>query len=110
MTARLYSPTDWARARARRAIRGKAPRLAIRRSILMRQSKSGAWSVGIFEWRFGKWQKPQWLCGSVSFQDARETVSDAWQQYRLPVAWGYAADDRLRPLLFGFSEPIGGAA
>jgi hypothetical protein len=106
--ARVYSAACWARARAARAVRGKAPRLAVRRSILMRQSKSGTWSVGIFEWRFGKWRKPEWLCGSVTFEEARATIDAAWKRYRLPMAWGYAADKHLRPFLFGASEPIGG--
>jgi hypothetical protein len=107
--ARVYPPACWARARAARAVRGKAPRLAVRRSILMRQSKSGTWSVGIFEWRFGKWQKPEWLCGSAPFEEARGAVDKAWHRYRLPMAWGYATDTHLRPFLLGSSEPIGGA-
>ncbi len=110
MTAHVYSVSCWWHARQNRARSGKAPRLAVRRSILMRQTPRGSWAVAVCEWRFGKWKKPEWLCQAVPFDEAHSVMLQAWQQYRLPVFWSYSDETRLRPFLFGRNEPAESAA
>lgn len=110
MTAQISPASSWWRARNQRALTGKAPRLAVRRSILMRQAPNGSWTVAVCEWRFGKWKKPEWLCQSVPFDQAHGVTLQAWRQYRLPVCWSYSSDTRLRPFLFGRNEPAESAA
>jgi hypothetical protein len=97
MTARVYSSGEWLRARARRAIAGKAPRLAVRRCIYIRPWSNDRWATCIAEWRFGKWKDPQWLCGATTFDDARAVAVNAWNIHRLPIMWATGKDRYLRP-------------
>lgn len=97
MTARVYSSADWFHARVRRATAGRAPRLAIRRYIYIRPQPDGRWAACIAEWRFGKWKPPEWLCGAVTFDDARSAAIDAWRKHRLPIMWNTGKDSYLHP-------------
>lgn len=97
MGAVVYPAPEWHRARARRAAAGRAPRLAITRTIALRESSSGAWSVSIITRRFGVWGKATRLCAPTSFDAARAVAVEAWHQYRLPVARVLYADHKMRP-------------
>ncbi|WP_426265161.1 hypothetical protein [Sphingomonas sp. PWP1-2] len=105
MSARIYWGAAWKRARDLRASRGKAPRLAVRRAILLRQGANGSWIVGIHEWRFGIWKPPTWLCGWSTLPDARKAALDAWDQHRLPLLWAYHGERNMRPFFRNLNEP-----
>lgn len=105
MTARVYNVADWYGAQRARAMRGKAPRLAVQRGIYLRQSADGRWDVLISERRFGKWGKPEWVCPPGPLQTARAAALTAWRQHKLPLLWTYAGERRVRPFYEGVSEP-----
>lgn len=109
MSGRVYWPDEWRQARERRAASGRAPRLAVRRSILLRQAPEGEWVAAIYEWRFGKWKQPTWLCGRTALPQARRAALAAWEEHRLPLLWAYADEVGVRPFYPGLSEPGGGA-
>ena len=97
MSALVYAAPVWHRARARRAVAGKAPRLAISRTIVLRESASGGWSVSIYTQRFGVWGKPERLCDVLPFDTARSVAVEAWRRLRLPMARVFRSDGKLRP-------------
>jgi hypothetical protein len=97
MSALVYHAPAWHRARARRAAAGKAPRLAVTRTIALRETAAGGWSVVIYTRRYGIWSKPERLCGVCSFEAARAVAVTAWQRCRLPIARVLHADGKLRP-------------
>jgi len=105
MSAHIYWPDAWRQARDRRAVSGKAPRLAVRRSILLRQAPEGEWVAAIYEWRFGKWKQPTWLCGRTGLSEARQVALAAWETHRLPLLWAYRDENCMRPFHLGHSEP-----
>ena len=104
MSARIYWPSAWSHAREHRARSGKAPRLAVRRSIVLRQGPEGDWSAGVFEWRFGAWKKPNWLCGRVALAEARAAALAEWEKHKLPLLWSYYGEG-VRPFYEGLNEP-----
>jgi hypothetical protein len=97
MTALVYAAPAWHRARTRRAAAGKAPRLAVTRTIALRETAAGGWSVVIYTRRYGDWSKPERLCGVCSFEEARAVAVAAWWRSRLPIARVLYADGKLRP-------------
>lgn len=105
MTARVYWGKAWAQARDLRASRGKAPRLAVRRAIVLRQGSNGHWVAGIHEWRFGAWKPPTWLCGWESLPEARKAALEAWDRHKIPLLWAYHDERGLRPFFTGLNEP-----
>lgn len=105
MSARVYWGGSWQRARELRASRGQAPRLAVRRAILLREGANGRWVAGIYEWRFGRWKPPIWLCGWCTLAEAREAALDAWDQHRLPLLWAYHDERGMRPFFRDLNEP-----
>ena len=105
MTGHVYPQSEWFKARAARARAGKAPRLAVIRVILLRQRTDGRWGVMLYERRYGKWSKPEWLCPMTSYGEARAATMKAWRKYRLPIAWAERNDTLLHPFRFGDSEP-----
>ncbi|MDY7525848.1 hypothetical protein [Sphingomonas sp. 10B4] len=104
MTARVFGIERWRDARVNRARVGKAPRLAVRRTILLRQTVAGSWAVTVQEWRFGMWKQPEVLCRGVPLPKARATALAAWRDRRLPLLWAYL-DNNTRPFHEGRSEP-----
>ncbi len=104
MSALIYSAPEWHRARQRRAAAGKAPRLAVTRTIAIRQAATGGWSVVIYTRRYGVWSKPERLCGVCSFDEARAVAVAAWRHCRLPIARVLHADGKLRPFLLDRSD------
>lgn len=105
MTALVYASAEWFAARERRARAGKAPRLALRRCIMLRQQADGTWCVGIYTWKLGRWLKPDWVCPPASLAQARGAARAAWQQSKLPIMWHYSGRKGLQPFRFGYSEP-----
>lgn len=105
MSGQVLGASAWYAARARRARSGKAPPLALRRSILLRQRGNGEWYVAIYTWRFGRWLEPEWLCPSGPLERAKKAARDAWRRSRLPALWHYAGETGCRPLRFGLNEP-----
>ncbi len=97
MSALVYSAPAWHRARARRAAAGKVPRLAVTRTIALRENAAGNWRVVIYTQRYGVWSKPERLCGLCSFEEARAVAVAAWRRCRLPIARVLHADGKLRP-------------
>lgn len=110
MTAHVYPATDWFRARAARASAGRSPRLAVIRSLVLRQSTKGLWSVALMERRFGVWKRPEWLCTGATYPEADAIVRRAWRAHRLPVAYVRQGDRRMRPFHINQPDPIGGVA
>ncbi|MDQ0839411.1 hypothetical protein [Sphingomonas faeni] len=110
MTAQVYSAAAWVRARADRALSGKAPRLAVIRMLVIRQRPDGGWGVGLMERRYGVWKKPEWLCGATSYAAARAVAEKAWRKHRLPIAYVRPGERSMRPFHINRPEPIGGVA
>lgn len=105
MTAHIYWGKAWRQARELRAGRGKAPRLAVHRAILLRQGKSGLWVAAIHERRFGCWKSPTILCGWTGLDGARKAALEAWESHRLPLMWSYNDERGLRPFYQDLNEP-----
>ena len=105
MSGQVLHVGRWYAARARRARAGKAPGLALRRTILLRQRANGQWYAAVYTWRFGRWLEPEWLCASAPLDCAKAAARDAWRRTRLPALWHYAGERDCRPLRFGLSEP-----
>ncbi len=97
MSGLVYFAPAWHRARARRAAAGKAPRLAVTRTIVLRQTADGDWLVVIYTRRLGVWSKPERLCRPCSFEEARAVAVTAWRRYRLPIVRVLHADGKMRP-------------
>lgn len=105
MTAHVFTRADWHHARRRRAQRGEAPRLAVTRGICLRQAPDGRWFVGVYEQRYGKWSKPEWLCEPTTLKQARAASLSAWRRCGLPIFWSYAGERGFRPFHEGVNEP-----
>jgi hypothetical protein len=106
MMGEVLGPAHWAAARRRRAMLGKAPRLAVRRVLMLREYRNGQWRAAICAWRFGRWLAPEWLCEPCSLKAARSAAFAVWRAgQRMPAAWQYATDSTARPLRFGQNEP-----
>ena len=105
MSAQIYWGKAWREASEERVRRGKAPRLSVRRAILLRQGPNGNWIAGLCEWRFGICQEPTWLCAWTTLAEARTAALDAWEAKRLPLLWAYHGERRMRPFFRGLNEP-----
>lgn len=101
MSARMFGPRDWEAARQRRALAGRAPRLVLRRLIMLRQQPGGSWRVVVHTWRYGRWLPPELLCASAPKAHAQHVARDAWKRMGLPVMWQGIGDAKPRPLRFG---------
>ncbi|UUL83444.1 hypothetical protein [Sphingomonas qomolangmaensis] len=110
MSAHVYPATDWFRARAARASTGRSPRLAVIRSLVLRQTIGGQWSVALMERRYGVWKKPDWLYVGASHDEAKAVVSQAWCKHRLPVAYVRPGERHMRPFHINQLDSIGDAA
>lgn len=104
MTALVYAAPAWQRARAQRAAAGKGPRLAIFRTLALRQAPNGGWTVLLYARRYGVWSKPEQLCAITSFDDARAVAVSAWVRLRLPIARVLSTDNKLRPFYLDQSD------
>jgi hypothetical protein len=69
----------------------------VTRTIALRETAIGGWSVLIYTQRYGVWSKPERLCGVCSFKAARAVAVAAWWRCRLPIARVLHADGKLRP-------------
>lgn len=105
MTAKIYWGKAWREASEERVRRGKAPRLAVRRAIVLRQGSKGRWIAGLCEWRFGICKAPTWLCGWTTLPEARAAALETWEAKRLPLLWAYNGERRMRPFFRDLNEP-----